>query len=491
METAAKKNVIDAINSLGRRVTAADVALKTGLPLNVANTTLNKVAAETSGHLEVSSTGDIVYKFAAGFENKYLATGIWKTLETAGHKIFEIGYFLLRISFGIMLVVSFIAILLLILIVVIALSRMGSDGDDSGGDGGGFNFDFFDFMILRDLLWWGAWSQPNVYVDYNRPYARTAPTQKGNFLFNVFSFLFGDGNPNSHLDERKWQLIAETIQHNKGVVTAEQLAPYTGADPKDDDAVLPVLVRFDGKPEVTATGNIVYVFPSMQVHGTYVESRSGATHLREYPWPFTNVDSGALMPVYLLATFNFFGSWWLMYEQSKVIVLHMLGPLIVALTIYGTAFVMVPLFRWAILGLLNSGIESRNSKRQEYAVAVQNQSPELATKLKEAADYTINERFVSSDNLAYSTEKNALDQKDDLDGVFEQIEREVTKKAQTNSHSAHPFGGHRSAGTDHLRLADKQKAAEPGHVIDLSEKDRVEQERRDQTDNKRNQSLSD
>ncbi len=77
--------------------------------------------------------------------------------------------------------------------------------------------------------------------------------------------MFGDGNPNARLKEDRWQYIAQLIRANGGVVTAEQLAPYTDADPKNEDGVLPVLVRFDGRPEVTDSGNIVYLFPSLQI----------------------------------------------------------------------------------------------------------------------------------------------------------------------------------------------------------------------------------
>ncbi|HIN63844.1 MAG TPA: hypothetical protein EYM95_04340, partial [Candidatus Obscuribacterales bacterium] len=73
MKTKEKEIVLKAVDSLGRRVTAADVAAKTGLPVLVAQAELNKVAAETGGHMEVATTGDVAYKFDPGFQNAYLA----------------------------------------------------------------------------------------------------------------------------------------------------------------------------------------------------------------------------------------------------------------------------------------------------------------------------------------------------------------------------------------------------------------------------------
>ena len=55
-------------------------------------------------------------------------------------------------------------------------------------------------------------------------------------------------------------MVAQLIRNQGGVVTAEQLAPYTGADPKNEDGALPVLVRFNGFPEVTDEGFILVHF---------------------------------------------------------------------------------------------------------------------------------------------------------------------------------------------------------------------------------------
>jgi len=488
MQTQERKQVIDAINALGRRVTAADVAAKTGLPLHVANLELNKVAADAEGHLEVSTAGDIAYKFDPGFENAYLASGITRFLEEYSSKVFHVLYFLLRISFGVMLIISFVAVILLILLVVLLLSHAGSDSSADGGDMRGFSFDFFDWMILRDILWWGSYSSyPQQYQSYDRPSVRQPNQDKGNFFFNVFSFLFGDGDPNNHLEERKWHMIAEVIRKNKGVVTAEQLAPYTNQDPKNEDGVLPVLVRFNGKPEVSESGNILYVFDSMQVHGatpmSHFNSGFVPLFLNEFPWRFTTVSQDSLIPVYILASVTFVGSWWLLYESTKffqlLIVLHAFHPLIVALTIYGTAFLAVPLIRLVILQFVNSGIDKRNAKRSEYAAIVQNQPPELAQKLNEAAQYRVRERTITAANTVYTTEKDALEQ--EFEHEFEPpksnpyVSDEHRMRAQGQAsptvHPKHETNSH----VPQIEQA-SETGSVPDNVIHLKEKDKLERE---------------
>lgn len=450
MRTPEKQRVIDSINKLGRRVTAADVSTSTGLPLGQATLLLNTVAAETHGHLEVASTGDVAYKFSPGFQSAYLATGLKKTLQEIGKTIFNAAYFLLRISFGIMLILSLIVVVALILIIIL---RTG--GRDNDRDGGGFSFDFFDYLILRDFFTWTVYSTYDPYP--TRGYAR--PKRKNNFLLNCFSFLFGDGNPNANIEERKWQQIAETIKRFNGVVTAEQLAPYTGEDPRRDDCVLPVLVRFNGRPEVTEKGNIVYVFPELQVtaSGIVEPSRSfGITeelYLREWKWPFSNVSAGSLTPVYLLAGANFLGAWWVYGQLAR---LPEFLPLVSALTIYGTLFVGVPLIRYFVLQWMNSGIESRNKKRESYAQVLANPSEEILRKLGEAASYKVKEQRIREDQIVYSTEKSAMEQKDALDEQFEKLEAQSEEPASEIE---------KSPKKEHKRI--EQSSIDEGEVINV------------------------
>ncbi len=397
---AEKKLVIKAIDDLGRHVTPADVATKTGLPILATTATLNQVAAETGGHLEVGKSGEVAYRFNLGFQNAYLTKGFMRILQMIGEKAFQIGYYLLRISFGIMLILSFLIVIGLIIVIVL---RGGGDRDRDRG-GGDFNFDFFDYIILRDLFWWGTDA-----TMYRRD--RRAVRKDNNFLLNCFSFLFGDGNPNYDIEERRWSTIAEMIRNNQGVVTSEQLAPFTGANPKNEDGVLPVLVRFNGKPEVSETGNIVYVFPSMQVSTKNdLRENTRPIYLKEKDWKFTEASSESLVPVYLLAGFNFFGSMWLWNTVAHSVELLPLLPLINLLVIYGSFFVAVPFIRWMVQLWLNQRIDARNKDRQSYAQQVASPSGELQAKLLEAKQFTVESQRLSTKDVVYTTEKELLDQ---------------------------------------------------------------------------------
>ncbi|MBX9669561.1 MAG: hypothetical protein K2X93_18200 [Candidatus Obscuribacterales bacterium] len=419
-QTKEKQIVLKAIDSLGRRVTPADVATKTGLAILPVTMTLNEIASETQGHMEVSKQGDIAYSFAPGFQSHYLAQGIKRVLERIWANVFSVGFFILRISFGIMLILSTIIILVLLFLLIMYYSQSGRDDDDDRYDGGGFRGGFFphlslfDYLILRDILF-GYPQYDRQGYRYDRPTVRT--TQKSNFFFNCFSFLFGDGNPNLNLEERKWVMIAEVIQRNKGVVTAEQLAPYTGGLPGNEDSVLPVLVRFDGRPEVTEGGDIIYLFPSMQITAHESKLSTLPTYLSEWTWKFSNVPSGQLIWVYVLAGFNLIGSWFLLGQLGVFAragsELVGLAPLIFALVIYATLFLGVPLVRWVVITVLNQRIESRNNIRLSNARLLENPSPEIRKKLASARSTHVDKRILRENEAIFTTEKDSLEQEFD------------------------------------------------------------------------------
>ena len=89
-----------------------------------------------------------------------------------------------------------------------------------------------------------------------------------------FSFVFGDGDPNSALRAARVRALAGVIRQNGGAVVAEQLAPYL--DPPrntargderniDESWVLPACLELGGRPEVGDDGTIVYVFDELTV----------------------------------------------------------------------------------------------------------------------------------------------------------------------------------------------------------------------------------
>jgi hypothetical protein len=136
--------IMQAVEQLGYRVTVGDVAAKAGLDVNFAQRELLTLASEAGGNLQVAESGDIAYLFPNNFRdilrNKFLRL----QLQEWWQKIWRILFYLIRISFGIVLVAS---ILLIFVAITILLSSSdsnngggGGEGGGGGGRGGGFSF---------------------------------------------------------------------------------------------------------------------------------------------------------------------------------------------------------------------------------------------------------------------------------------------------------------------------------------------------------------
>jgi hypothetical protein len=97
----------------------------------------------------------------------------------------------------------------------------------------------------------------------------------------------------------------------------------------------------------------------------------------------------------------------------------MLSPLIWGIFAYGLLFFVVPGVRYVIYQSINSGIAKRNEAKGAFARALRNPPAPLAEKLTEAKAIRISGLPRGSDQTVYTTEKDALDQPDDLDKQFE------------------------------------------------------------------------
>jgi hypothetical protein len=268
-------SVMRAVEQLDYRVTVGDVSSKAGIDLNTAERGLLALASEAGGNLQVAESGEIAYLFPKNFRgvlrNKY-----WRLRwQEWWQKIWSVLFYLIRISFGILLLASIVLIAITIIILLVAASASRGEGEDRGGSrssGGG--------MIFVPRFWFG----PDFFWIFTPDYRRRQSHQRArgrtldgdrdmSFLEAVFSFLFGDGNPNADLEDRRWQSIAAVIQNNQGAVVAEQIAPYLddlgrGFDREYEHYMLPVLTRFNGRPQVSPDGQLVYHFPDLQVTAT-------------------------------------------------------------------------------------------------------------------------------------------------------------------------------------------------------------------------------
>lgn len=421
--------IMTTVEQLGYRVTVGDVAAKAGLDINFAQQGLLVLASEAGGHLQVAESGEIAYLFPKNFRtvlrNKFLRLKLqewWK-------KIWRVLFYLIRISFGIILMASIALIVVAIAIILIAMT-MNSDDSSSGGGGSNDSHSFggaglWNFFWLFDF---GSNRRDYYQQGSSRSSKRNKPTAQElsakdemNFLESIFSFLFGDGNPNIELEKRRWQEIALAIRNSKGAVTAEQIAPYLdnlgeAYQRESEDYMLPVLSKFDGRPEVSPDGEIVYHFPELQTTAREHQVISvPANYLREQLWRFSHASSGQIMMSLGLGALNVVGAL-VLGSLLKGGIAAQLGGLVAfvnsiywILLAYGIGFLAIPLIRYFWIQFKNQQIEARNYQRHQQAIVLK--EPDLALQKKMAyAQQFAAQNIINAEDLAYTSEKDLLDQ---------------------------------------------------------------------------------
>lgn len=415
--------VMEAVEKLNYRVTIGDVAAQSGLDLNTAQREVLALASETGGNIQVAESGEIAYKFAPNFRQVLVSRSFWLQVNEWLKGVWKWVFYAIRISFGILLVVSILIVVLGIIAATIAIQSQGrSDNDrndrrsDNRGGGGGFFF-------------LGGWGNPlgNPFImfapDYYEPQRmRQRDPDEMNFLESVFSFLFGDGNPNADLDERRWREVASMIRSHNGVVIAEQIAPYLDETSRlegDEYFVIPVLSKFNGFPEVSDAGTLAYKFPELQKVASERTAKTSGAYLQEKIWKFSQAPQGKIALSIGLGIF---------YLVSALVLSNLLQNPRLATTLnsggflglvnasmgfllgYAVLFLSTPAVRYFVLQFLNGGIRDRNQKRSVNAQKIQNPSADLKEKLDFARTFATKQEVIDQNNLAYTTEEDLADQ---------------------------------------------------------------------------------
>ena len=419
------KDVMQAVEALKYRVTVGDVAARAGINVEVAQQGLLALASETQGHMQVSETGEIAYEFSRSFRST-LRNKYWQIrMQALLSKVWQVAFYIVRISFGIMLMLSLLIIAIAILALFIAMSSQqgGNSRDDRRGGGFSFGFSPFNIFYLFDFNYGrGRRRYPNQPSRGYRGRPTTKQGDKLQLLEAIFSFLFGDGDPNADLEERRWQTIGRVITNNGGAIAAEQVVPYLdelgeGWDKEYEDYMLPVLSRFNGQPEVSPTGDMVYYFPELQVSALERWKSSVGAYLKEAKRKFTAATSDQVMLSIGLGSANIIGAVVLQGMLENALAQGIVLPaaavfaqsILGVLMFYGISFLTIPLVRYYWVQWRNSKIEKRNDERAERATALNRLGAAFQQKLAFAQQFASQKVLKESDTV-YSTDQDLSEQ---------------------------------------------------------------------------------
>lgn len=222
------------------------------------------------------------------------------------------------------------------------------------------------------------------------------------------------------MEEKRWQTLGSLIRHNGGAIAAEQAAPYldnvTKFNRENEDYIIPVLARFNGYPQVSPSGELIYTFPNLQVSAQERQSTTLSAYLREKPWKFSQASSGQKIAAIALGGVN------LILALSLGVMLKTygaeldLGTLVYfvqsiygVLVTYAIGFLAIPLVRYFWLQQRNQKLEQRNGDRQQRAKLLQPPSPPLKAKLEFAQEWATSTVITPAD-ITYRTDQDSLEQ---------------------------------------------------------------------------------
>ncbi|MCL2242909.1 MAG: hypothetical protein FWC03_00390 [Treponema sp.] len=253
------QKIIQSLKKRKNGATVADISSVTALPLSDVRELLPRAADEFSGHLKVTQSGEILYTFPNGFTSRYrgLGAAVKRIAEKSKKIIKAVSVTFFKVWIMVMLIGYFVLFLALAVASVV-ISVAGKSSDRGGRDGGFGGFNLFGML-------WRIWFLNEItrpQYEYGRVVKRSK--EKRPMHKAIFSFIFGEEDPNRDWEGQESKAIIAYIQANRGVISLAEYMAFTGLSGIEaEESILTFCSRFAGSPEVTAEGTIVYRFEDL------------------------------------------------------------------------------------------------------------------------------------------------------------------------------------------------------------------------------------
>lgn len=253
-----KNQLVKVLKKRKNESTVADLISASGLPKFQVEETIKVVMNEYRGHLKVTESGELLYYFPQGMRNqvKGFFPGFKRFLSGFTKVMARILTFLFKIWIMVMLVGYFILFLVILIAAVLAAIGIafGGKGRSRGSKGGVFYLVIKLFQLFARIWFWGQ-----ILKGPRERRERGRPLHKA-----VFAFVFGDPDPNKEWETIEKKHVISFIQSHKGVITLEELMTITGKNTEGANQLINrYLLEFEGEPQVTDDGSILYFFPEL------------------------------------------------------------------------------------------------------------------------------------------------------------------------------------------------------------------------------------
>ncbi|MDR2490732.1 MAG: hypothetical protein LBD20_04950 [Spirochaetaceae bacterium] len=261
------QKVVYALKRRSDGLTVADVVARSALPVETVKELLPIAADEYSARLQVTESGEILYKFPRLLTSKYKGAGVFlrKAFCALRNGIKTAAVFIFKIWIMLMLV-GYFALFMLIALAAMVLSVAGnSSGSNNRRDSGGGMYLFSGILNMIIRIWFYSELTRSLSGDYHGYGYQRRRRPKGKPLYKaIFSFVFGDGDPNADIETREKQAFIAYTQANNGVISLPEFMTLTGLPPLEaDEKIIAYCAEFGGSPEATEDGTVVYVFEKL------------------------------------------------------------------------------------------------------------------------------------------------------------------------------------------------------------------------------------
>ncbi len=316
--------VVAALRGLRGRATLGDVIAATGLPDHEAEQSLKHILERYRGHLDVSDSGDLLYRFDPRL--------IERDREPFGVRFRRVAWAAFKTGFKILTAAMLVVYFVVFVAIVIALAFANRDDEGIGGGGLGLG----DLFLMHWLLGGRGWNRRSLY--YGDSHARRLPKNaRPPFYKKVFAFIFGPEEPRP-TQLQKDRSVLQLIRARRGVLAAPELIEHAGLTIDQAGEEMGRLTgAYGGDPRVSDGGEVVYAFPDLMksAHGKVRASEPKPAWMRlEYRKKLTGNPAGSNLGIGAMNGFN-------------LVAASVLG-VVPAISVAGTELVLDPLVAWGL-----------------------------------------------------------------------------------------------------------------------------------------------
>jgi hypothetical protein len=235
------------------RLTKADAITLSGLPSHLVDDSLDRLLKRYRSRLEVTEDGELLYTFD-GMVRRDRPT-LAERARAVGRWLARAGMWAFKVWITVTLVVYFV-----VFVVVLLAAMFGGRSDDRDHRGG---------PDLGWIFWlfWPDWRYGSTYGGYRDSYGRRLPPRdksgRKKLIQSVYDFVFGPVQPAPDKLAAEREVLGFLRAHDGRLVATDLVAMFGWSYHQAEEEATRLLADYDGDPDVTDDGVIVYSFPKL------------------------------------------------------------------------------------------------------------------------------------------------------------------------------------------------------------------------------------